>query len=243
VPNQVFGFARKRTRRTQFRNLTEEQGEAHWNSVVCLLVAANRGQMNPLGATWSLLLVFLLVLVPGLPADSWSNVKAESTVPPPTAAPTPTCMPTPVCGPCLHSICTPDNQCPTFCACEGPTFPPTCTPGPECVPPSRQVCDDSCPFAGCMGACRCVTDTTPTPTETPEVIIVRGHCGGDCDDDGHVTVDEILTVVNAALNGVSPETSRCTAGDINHDNHVTIDEILLSVDHALNGCLQYDLGG
>jgi len=60
-------------------------------------------------------------------------------------------------------------------------------------------------------------------------------CTGDCNGDGHVTVDEILTMVNIAL-GNTPVTT-CEAGDVNHDNQITVDEILTAVNNALNGCL------
>jgi hypothetical protein len=59
-------------------------------------------------------------------------------------------------------------------------------------------------------------------------------CVGDCDSDDHVTVDEILSMVNIAL-GNTP-ISACRAGDANDDGQITIDEILAAVNNALNGC-------
>jgi hypothetical protein len=59
-------------------------------------------------------------------------------------------------------------------------------------------------------------------------------CAGDCNGDGQVTVDEILTMVNIAL-GNTPVTA-CEAGDANHDGQITVDEILAAVNNALNGC-------
>jgi len=59
-------------------------------------------------------------------------------------------------------------------------------------------------------------------------------CPGDCDGEGSVTVDEILTMVNIALGIASP--SRCTAGDVNHDDRIEVDEILTGVSNALYGC-------
>ena len=59
-------------------------------------------------------------------------------------------------------------------------------------------------------------------------------CVGDCNDDGSVTVDEILSMVNMAL-GDSP-IAACQAGDANGDGHNTVDEILTAVNNALNGC-------
>ncbi|MGD0947355.1 MAG: hypothetical protein ABSA52_07980 [Candidatus Binatia bacterium] len=64
---------------------------------------------------------------------------------------------------------------------------------------------------------------TPTPS-----------CAGDCNGDGQVTVDEILTMVNIALGNANIST--CLAGDANHDGQITIDEILTAVNNALNGC-------
>lgn len=66
---------------------------------------------------------------------------------------------------------------------------------------------------------------TPTPT-----------CVGDCNGDGQVTVDDILTMVNIALGNANIST--CLAGDANHDGQITVDEILTAVDNALNGCVQ-----
>jgi hypothetical protein len=60
-------------------------------------------------------------------------------------------------------------------------------------------------------------------------------CTGDCNGDGEVTIDELLTMVNAALEVVPA--SVCPAGDANGDGEVTIDEILGAVNNALNGCV------
>ncbi|MCX8071169.1 MAG: hypothetical protein N3C12_01775 [Candidatus Binatia bacterium] len=59
-------------------------------------------------------------------------------------------------------------------------------------------------------------------------------CGGDCNGDGTVTVDEIVAGVRAAL-GEAPVT-QCPTMDQDGDGSVTIDEILLAVSHALSGC-------
>lgn len=59
-------------------------------------------------------------------------------------------------------------------------------------------------------------------------------CVGDCSEDGRVTVDEVLTMVNAALGLV--HVSTCMPSDPDSSGTVTIDEILAGVNHALNGC-------
>ena len=70
----------------------------------------------------------------------------------------------------------------------------------------------------------------PSATYQPPTPI----CTGDCNTDGQVTIDEILTMVNIAL-GNAP-VSTCDAGDANHDGEITVDEILTAVNNALNGC-------
>ena len=61
-----------------------------------------------------------------------------------------------------------------------------------------------------------------------------GGCAYDCNGDGIVTVDEVLTMVNIALgNGA---VSMCFAGDSNADQQIRVDEILAGVAKALNGC-------
>jgi cysteine-rich repeat protein len=60
------------------------------------------------------------------------------------------------------------------------------------------------------------------------------QCAGDCNGDGQVTVDELLTMVNIAL-GNAP-VDGCLPGDPNADGQITVDEILTAVTNALNGC-------
>ena len=68
--------------------------------------------------------------------------------------------------------------------------------------------------------------TPVTPTAAP--------CVGDCNGNGTVTVDEILTMVNIALGNARVDD--CLAGDVNDDGQITVDEILTAVNNALNGC-------
>jgi hypothetical protein len=64
--------------------------------------------------------------------------------------------------------------------------------------------------------------------------IANAPCIGDCNDDGAVTVDELVTGVNIAL-GLIP-VDACPAFDPSHDGAVTVDELLAAVNTALNGC-------
>ena len=59
-------------------------------------------------------------------------------------------------------------------------------------------------------------------------------CTGDCNEDGLVTVDELVKGVNIALS-LLPVTD-CTAFDRNGDGTVTVDELVTAVNAALTGC-------
>jgi hypothetical protein len=59
-------------------------------------------------------------------------------------------------------------------------------------------------------------------------------CGGDCDDDGMVGINELIIGVNIAL-GTQPVTA-CAAFDANHDDMVGINELIAAVNNALNQC-------
>lgn len=65
-------------------------------------------------------------------------------------------------------------------------------------------------------------------------LALQPPCVGDCNGDGQVTIDEILTMVNIALGNL--DIASCMNGDANGDGHITIDEILTAVNNALNGC-------
>ena len=61
-------------------------------------------------------------------------------------------------------------------------------------------------------------------------------CGGDCNGDGEVTVNELVTMVNIALGNANIST--CLAGDADSSGEVTINEIIAAVNNALNGCVK-----
>jgi hypothetical protein len=78
------------------------------------------------------------------------------------------------------------------------------------------------------------------------VVLVHGEspaffCAGDCDGDGEVSVDQVLILVNIALD--STPVSSCTAGDGNGDGEITIDEIIAALGHALTACPGPRVGG
>jgi hypothetical protein len=60
-------------------------------------------------------------------------------------------------------------------------------------------------------------------------------CPGECDNDGQVTVAELVRGVNTALGQATVDT--CLAFDGNADGAVTVDELVAAVNNALQGCV------
>jgi glucoamylase len=60
-------------------------------------------------------------------------------------------------------------------------------------------------------------------------------CRGDCDDDGEVTVDELMRGVRIVLGSTPP--AACAALDTDGDGAVMVDELIGAVRHALKGCI------
>lgn len=60
------------------------------------------------------------------------------------------------------------------------------------------------------------------------------RCPGDCNEDGVVTVNEVVMLLQIALGAAGVET--CPAADGTGDGLVTVDEIVRAVDAALDGC-------
>lgn len=71
---------------------------------------------------------------------------------------------------------------------------------------------------------------------TPTATATRGPatCPGDCNGDGMVTIDELVTLVNITLN--SADVATCPAGDRDDNGTVTIEEMVLAVATTLRGC-------
>jgi hypothetical protein len=59
-------------------------------------------------------------------------------------------------------------------------------------------------------------------------------CAGDCNDDGRVTINELIRGVNIALGRAAIDD--CPSFDPNLDGRVTIGELIRAVNNALNGC-------
>lgn len=67
-----------------------------------------------------------------------------------------------------------------------------------------------------------------TGTETPSL------CSGDCDGDGSVTVDELVTIADIAL--AARPLEDCAAADVDSSQTIDVGELLLAVRRALEGC-------
>jgi hypothetical protein len=65
-------------------------------------------------------------------------------------------------------------------------------------------------------------------------IISTPRCIGDCMHDSMVTVNEVITMVNIALE--NRWVGSCLAGDRNGDGEITVNEIIYAIGAALNGC-------
>jgi hypothetical protein len=122
----------------------------------------------------------------------------------PTATGTPTATPPPTLTVTRTgtSTLTPAASTPTHTATSTPLVPPSATP-------------------------------TQTPTSTPTITPTptAAKCAGDCNNDGEVTIDELINMVNHALGGTAQP---CPNGIPKEP--VTIDEIISAVNNALGGC-------
>jgi len=87
------------------------------------------------------------------------------------------------------------------------------------------------------------TDTdTPEPTATasptaspaPSPTVTPTPCPGDCNGDGTVTIDELVTGVDIALG--QRRRGACAVLDTVPDGRVTIDELITAVRNALSNC-------
>src|SRR5579862_4933779 len=65
-------------------------------------------------------------------------------------------------------------------------------------------------------------------------LLAQQGCPGDCNGDGMVAVNELVTIVDIAL-GTIP-LSQCRAADVDSNGNVVINEMVEAVDAALNGC-------
>lgn len=98
-----------------------------------------------------------------------------------------------------------------------------------------------CASGFCVDGVCCAESSCPTgqrcnvPGSEGECV-VSAACVGDCNDDGRVTVDELITGVNIALENVP--VSACAALQCQLDSNlgVFIPCMVIAINNTLNGC-------
>ncbi len=75
----------------------------------------------------------------------------------------------------------------------------------------------------------------PTSTRTPATPPTPGACVGDCNGNGELTVNELISGVNIAQGNAALST--CPSFDVNGDGSVGINELISGVNALLNGCV------
>ncbi len=73
-----------------------------------------------------------------------------------------------------------------------------------------------------------------TPTRRPRTPTPPGPCAGDCNGDGHVTIDELILAVSLAVDALPVDA--CLLIDQNADRSATINEIVTAVRALLADC-------
>ena len=75
---------------------------------------------------------------------------------------------------------------------------------------------------------------TPTDTPLPSPTATPIPCPGDCNGDGVVAINELVTAVNVSTDVLA--VSACRAADRDGNGRVTIDELIAAVNAASGGC-------
>jgi hypothetical protein len=102
------------------------------------------------------------------------------------------------------------------------------------------VDDADCTNGNVSGTCRAAdfsewcANATSTPTFAVPTPTPASPCAGDCSDDGQVTINEIVQMVDLAL-GI-PSIPLCRRGDGDSNGEITIEEILRAVQSAIALC-------
>jgi len=147
--------------------------------------------------------------------------------PSPSATPTP--QPT-------GASCTSGMQCAsTFCVDTTCCDAASCRAGQRCdIYGSVGTCDDPLPRGK---ACRQNSDCESNNCEAgnpPRCGLPLPGCDGDCDNSGHVGVDDLLILVHIALSNGA--TASCATGDADKNGKIDVAEILTAVNSAHSDC-------
>lgn len=114
-----------------------------------------------------------------------------------------------------------------------PTVPKSCG-DVACTPTPPRLGTPTPTRTGITGTGTPAASDTPTPTPTPTATPAGASCAGDCDNNGSVTISELVRGVNIALGNTAVE--QCPAMDRNGNGAVAINELVGAVGNALNGC-------
>jgi len=78
-------------------------------------------------------------------------------------------------------------------------------------------------------------NTLPIRCEDGEITVIDiPNCGGDCDGDGRVSIDELVQGVDILLG--NDDLASCLSLDVNRDGVGSVDELLRAVGDALDDC-------
>lgn len=169
--------------------------------------------------------------------EDWALLIAPEVSPTPTVTPVDTATSTPS----VTSASTPTatsivSATPTVTGTRSSTPTPTVTPtGPTPTEPTATATPtgptptESTPTVTPTGP----TPTQPTATVTPTPREVP--CVGDCDDNGSISVAELIRGVHIALGVLDLDS--CPEFDVDGNGTVEIDELLLAVAGSLQGCV------
>lgn len=171
-----------------------------------------------------------------------------------TATGTPTATQTPVATATVTATVTPTASASATATATNPptatltaTNPPTATPTLTATPvdtptPSQTatVPPTATPTITATSAPTTTDTSAPSPTATATATASASPtpptaaCPGDCNGNGEVAVNELITGVNIALGNSTVDA--CPSFDRNGDGSVSINELIAAVNAALNGC-------
>lgn len=92
------------------------------------------------------------------------------------------------------------------------------------------------PFSNTPTPTATPTPIQPAPTQSPTPSPTRmlGSCVGDCDDNGKVSIDELVHGVRIALG--TETVASCSVFDCHGNDQVTVECLVAAVDGAIRGC-------
>ncbi len=79
------------------------------------------------------------------------------------------------------------------------------------------------------------TDDIELPVAGEGADVAVSSCVADCDEDAHVTVDEVVRAVNIGLGGA--ELNTCPTADGDNDARVDVAELVRAVSASIDSCL------